>query len=138
MSDVPRVELVAAALRRDLLDLDLYAHFLESTLEGALPPELVEVSRNPSVADRLRGRPGPVSRLAVTLGDRVFVLHPHRGAPRAQVVHVVRGLELDHDDVALDAWVTRLATALTTLAADNARAAAVLARVTDPSGALDG
>lgn len=136
MSEAPRVEVVAAALRRDLDDLDLYAHFLQSTLESALPSGLLEVERRQSVTDRLRGRAGSVVSLAVTLDDRRYVLHPHRGAPRAEIVHVVRGLELDHDDVPLDTWITQLATALSRHAHDNARAAEALARITDPTGTL--
>lgn len=136
MTDQPRVELIAAALRRDLADLDLYAHFLQNTLEEALPDGLLEVERRQSVGDRLRGRPGSVMSLSVTLADRRYVLHPHRGAPRAEIIHVVRGLALDHDDVPLDTWITRLAAALNTHAEGNARAAQALARITDPSGAL--
>ena len=136
MTTPPRVELVAAALRRDLSDLDLYAHFLQATLEESLPPGMLEVTRSPSLSDRLRGRPGPVASLAVTVEDRRYVLHPHRGAPRAEVVHVGRGLELDHDDVPLDAWIAQLAGALSRHAESNARAAEALARITDPSGAL--
>jgi len=137
MTTPPRVELVAAALRRDLDDLDLYAHFLQNTLEVALPAGILEVERKQSLSDRVKGRPGVVVQLVVTLGDRRFVLLPHRGATRALVIHVVKDMELDHDDVGLDEWITRLAAALTTHAQSNARAAAVLARVTDPSGAFD-
>jgi hypothetical protein len=137
VTDAPRVELLASALRRDLDDLDLYAHFLQNTLEAALPPELVAVERTQSVSDRLRGRPGTVTRLSVLLGDRRYVLHPRRGAPRAEVVHVVKGLALDHEDVPLDEWITRLAEALSRYAVDSARAADVLARVTDPGSAFD-
>lgn len=134
----PPVELVGAALRRDLDDLDMYAHFLESTLEGALPPALLQVERQTSLADRVRHRPGPVTRLAVNLGDRRYVLHQARGQPRAEIVHLVKGLELDHAEVPLDVWIRQLAQALTTHAAGNARAAAVLARLTDPTRTLDG
>ncbi|MCW2621529.1 MAG: hypothetical protein JWL64_1131, partial [Frankiales bacterium] len=98
---------------------------------------LVEVDRQQSVADRLRGRSGVVTRLSVSLGDRRYVLHPRRGAPRAEVVHVVKGLALDHDEVSLDVWTSRLAAALTGYAADSARTAELLARVTDPGGAFD-
>jgi hypothetical protein len=131
-----RVELVAAVMRRHLEDLDMYAQFLSSTLQEALPPGVLEVERRPSVADRLRGRPGAVTRLSVTLGDRRWVLHPHRGAPRAEVVHVVRGMELDHDDLALDAWIGQVSRALAEQAETSARAADALARVTDPGGAF--
>lgn len=136
MTDPPRVELIAAALHRDLADLDMYANFLQNTLEAALPVGLLEVERRQSVSDRLRGRPGSVVSLSVLLEDRRYVLHPHRGAPRAEIVHVVRGLALDHDDVPLDAWITRLAAALSAHAQGNARAAQALARITDPFGAL--
>ena len=136
MTDDPRVELVAAQLRRHLDDLDLYAHFLQNTLEQALPDGLLEVTRRQNLGDRLKGRPGTVLKLSVTLGDRRYVLHPHRGAPRAEVVHVVRGLELDHEDVALDTWISQLAAALSLRADSNARTAEALARITDPSAPL--
>lgn len=137
MTEVPRLELVAAVLRRDLDDVDLYAHFLQNMLAEALPPELVRIERRPSLADRLAKRPGPVARLSVLLGDRSYVLYPRRGAPRAEVVHVVKGMELDHAEVGLDTWIEQLAAALTRHASTNARAAQVLARVTDPGRSLD-
>jgi hypothetical protein len=132
-----RVELVAAALRRDLEDIDLYAQFLQTTLETALPAGVLEVERAPSLSDKVRGRPGRVVRLRVTLGDRRYVLSATRGTPRGEVVHVVRGMELYHDDLPLDAWAHQLATALSAHAEANARTAQALARVTDPRGALE-
>lgn len=136
MTGPPRVEVIASALRRDLDDLDMYAHFLQNTLEEALPSGLLVIERRQSVADRLRGRPGSVASLSVTLDDRRYVLQPHRGAPRAEIVHVVRGLELDHDEVALDIWIHRLAVALSRHAESNARTAQALAHITDPTAGL--
>ena len=123
MNKPPRVEVAAAASRRDLNDLDMYGHFLQSTVEEALPSSLLLIERHQSVAGRLRRRPGWVVSLSVTLDDRRYVLQPHRGAPRAEIVHVIRGLELDHDEVALDIWINQLVIALSRHAEGNARVA---------------
>ena len=136
MTEAPRVEVVAAALRRDLDDLELYAAFLESTLAHALPEDLVEIERKQSLGDRLKGKAGKVAQIAVTLEELRFVLQPGRHRAKAEIVHVIRGLELDHDEVPLDVWITRLATSLSDYAATHARAASALARITDPLGTL--
>ncbi|HEY0558785.1 MAG: hypothetical protein JWM48_1705 [Mycobacterium sp.] len=128
----PDVLVLAAALRMQRADLDLYAGFLQNTLEVALPPELVTVERAPSMADRLRKRPGPVAQIAVTLGDRRYVL-TGGSPPRAEIVHHVRGIDLDRTELPLDAFATALATAIGERAASDARAAAALARLTDPA-----
>lgn len=69
------VELLAAALRRDSADLEMYAQVLTGTLANALPPGSVAIERKRGMADRLAGREGRVARLDVSLGEQRLVLN---------------------------------------------------------------
>ncbi|MFF0214326.1 hypothetical protein [Streptomyces vinaceus] len=60
----PEVELLAAALRRDSADLDLYGAVLTAKLTDALPAGAVRVTRWRSLGQRLAGRPGAVAEPA--------------------------------------------------------------------------
>ncbi|MGW7436764.1 hypothetical protein [Streptomyces sp. NPDC054849] len=63
------VELLAAALRRDSADLNLYVNVLSANLADSLPPGAVRVKRKRSVAERVAGREGSVAELDVALGS---------------------------------------------------------------------
>lgn len=123
------IELLAAALRRDAADLDMYAQVLTGSLADALPPGSVELSRRRSVSDRLSGRPGTVERLEVSLDDRRLVLVLAHGRPQGEVATVVRGVVLSRKQVALDEWVHELATAVAVRAESDARARAALEKL---------
>ncbi|MDQ1747343.1 MAG: hypothetical protein QOD07_1606, partial [Frankiaceae bacterium] len=56
LSPADDVDALAAALRADVTDLDVYARVLTSSLEAALPADMVGVDRDRSLADRLAGR----------------------------------------------------------------------------------
>lgn len=123
------VDLLAAALRRDAADLDVYARVLTVTLSDALPPDCVTVERRRGMADRLAGREGRVERVAVALGEQRLVLDLAGGRPRGEVYTEVRGVVLSRRQVALDEWVRELAAAVTTRARSDARARAALERL---------
>ncbi|NUS16067.1 MAG: hypothetical protein HOY69_32490 [Streptomyces sp.] len=123
------VDLLAAALRRDAADLDVYARVLTVTLSDALPPDCVTVERRRGMADRLAGREGRVERVAVALGEQRLVLDLAGGRPRGEVCTEVRGVVLSRRQVALDEWVRELAAAVTTRARSDARARAALERL---------
>ncbi|MFD0345320.1 hypothetical protein ACFQ0M_02980 [Kitasatospora aburaviensis] len=82
------VELLAAALRQDSADLNLYAEVLSANLVDSLPPGAVRIKRRRSVTDRLAGREGSVAELDVTLGEQRLSLRmegagsPGRSATR--------------------------------------------------------
>jgi hypothetical protein len=120
---------VAAALRQDTGDLSTYARVLVSTLRDALPAEHVTVIRTRSLADRMRGREGDVSEVAVQLGDRVLALTAARGRPVAEMRHEVRGVTLSREPMSLDLWLDHLARELVAQAESNARAAHALRRL---------
>lgn len=122
---------LAAVLRSQADDLNLYAGGLLNLLTAALPPELVTVSRKGSLAGRLRGREAPVVTVAVTVGEWRYVLHrPRIGAPAtATAAHVVGGIALASEQLAVVEWADRLAGALAKRAEQDAGAAAALERL---------
>ncbi|HTZ43238.1 MAG TPA: hypothetical protein VMB79_05195 [Jatrophihabitans sp.] len=123
---------LAAVVTRQAADLEVYAGFLFAALDGALPPDLLTVRRRQSVTDRLRGRPGAVTAVAVLLGERRFTLRREQiGAPaRATVAHEVGGIVLSTQPVSVPDWSRQLAAALYQLAEQNAGAAVALQRLT--------
>lgn len=122
------VEMLAAALRRDSADLDLYAKVLSVNLADSLPSGAVQVERKRTVADRMAGREGSVTSLDVSLGELRLLLRMDRGRVIGEVSKQVRGIVLSRQEVGLDAWIAALAQALADTAASSARAREALER----------
>jgi hypothetical protein len=122
------VEVLAAALRRDSVDLNLYAEVLSVNLVDSLPPGAVRVKRKRSVADRLAGREGAVTELDVALGEQRLSLRMDRDQVVTEIHKEVRGIVLSRQQVGLDTWIDTLAAALTATAASNARAREAIER----------
>ena len=116
------VELLAAALRRDSADLNLYANVLSVNLADSLPPGALRVKRRRSVADRMAGREGSVAELDVALGESRLGLRVERERLSAEICKEVRGVVLSRRQVGLDEWIDALARALADAAASSARA----------------
>jgi hypothetical protein len=125
----PSLDMVAAALRADSADLAIYTRVLTESLGDALPPDCVTVDRDRSMSDRMRGRPGQVTKITVRLGDRVMTLGLQRGAPVAEVCSEVRGVVLSRKTVPMGVWTEELAKALVAHAEQNAEAARALRRL---------
>ena len=123
---------LAALVSRQAVDLEVYAGFLFAALEGALPSELLTVHRRQSVTDRLRGRPGAVTMVAVLLGEQRFTLQRKQigAAAQASIGHEVGGIVLSTRQLPLADWSQQLAAALYRLAEQNAGAAVALQRLT--------
>ncbi|AUY53018.1 hypothetical protein [Streptomyces sp. CB01881] len=122
------VELLAAALRRDSADLNLYAEVLSANLADSLPPGAVRVKRRRSVTDRMAGREGSVTELDVALGEQRLSLRMDRGRVSGEICHEVRGIVLSRRQVGLDEWIDALARSLAEVAASNARAREAIER----------
>lgn len=116
------VELLAAALRQDSADLNLYAKVLSANLADSLPPGAVRVKRRRSVAERVAGREGSVAELDVALGEQRLRLRMDGGRVAGEICHEVRGIVLSRRHVGLDEWIDVLAQALADAATSNARA----------------
>ena len=121
--------MVTAALRMDNADAAIYASVLTKSLSEALPPDYVTVERERSMSDRMRGRPGEVSKVQVRLGDQVMTLAVKNGRPVAEICREVRGVVLSRTPVPVQQWAAALASALVSHAESNAQAAAALRRL---------
>jgi hypothetical protein len=127
--DALSLEMVTAALRADSADTAVYARVLTKSLSEALPPEYVTVERKQSMSDRMRGRPGEISKVVVKLGDQLMTLGVQGGKPTAEICKEVRGVVLSRQSVPLHQWAGALASALVDHAEDNAQAAEALRRL---------
>jgi hypothetical protein len=122
------VELLAAALRQDTADLDVYAKVLSVNLVESLPQGAVQVERKRSMSDRMSGREGTVVSLDVALGETRLGLRMERGRPIGEICKEVRGVVLSRQQVNLDEWIAALARGLAESAASSARAREALQR----------
>ena len=123
------LDMVTAALRADSSDIAIYANVLTESLGESLPPGCVTVERARSLSDRMQNRPGMVTRVSVTLGEKTMTLGTHRGAPVAEVCHEVRGIVLSRTSVPIAEWAAELARGLVAHAEQNAAAATALRRL---------
>jgi hypothetical protein len=123
------LDMVTAALRADSADVTIYARVLTESLGDALPPGWVTIDRDRTVSDRMRGRPGQVSKITVRMGERVMTLGVQRGAPVAEICREVRGVVLSRQPVPVGAWAEELARALVAHAEENAQTARALRRL---------
>ena len=121
--------MVTAALRMDSNDAAIYAGVLVQSLSEALPPEYVTVERERSMSDRMRGRPGEVSKVEIRLGDQVMTLAVKNGRPVAEICREVRGGVLSRQAVPVQQWASTLASALMSHAESSAQAAQALRKL---------
>jgi hypothetical protein len=122
------VELLAAALRQDSADLDIYAKVLSVNLVESLPRGAVQVERKRSMSDRMAGREGTVTSLDVAIGDVRLGLRLDRGRTIGEICKEVRGVVLSRQQVGLDEWIAALAKGLAESAASSAKAREALQR----------
>ena len=127
--DALSLEMVTAALRMDSADVAVYTRVLTKSLSEALPPGYVTVERERSMSDRMRGRPGEITKVAVRLGDQLMTLAVKNGQPAAEICREVRGVVLSRDNVPFQQWASALASALVEHAESNAQAAQALRRL---------
>jgi hypothetical protein len=128
-ADAPSFDMVTAALRADSADIAVYARVLTESLGEALPPDCVRVERARTMSDRMRGRPGQVSKITVRLGEQVLALGVEAGRPAAEICREVRGVVLSRQPVGLQQWVDELSRALVAHAQQNASAARALRKL---------
>jgi hypothetical protein len=123
------VDELAAALRRDAADLDVYAQVLSGSLAEALPQDAVVLARKRTMSDRLAGREGRVERVEISLEDQRLILTLAHGRPTGEVAKVVRGVVLSRTPMPLDEWTQRLAAAVAARARTDARVRAALEKL---------
>jgi hypothetical protein len=128
-ADNPSLDMVAAALRADSSDIAIYARVLTDSLGDSLPAGCVTVDRDQSMSDRMRGRPGKVTKITVRLGEQVLTLSVQLGLPVAEICREVRGIVLSRQPVPVDQWAAELARALLGHAEQNAATAEALRKL---------
>ena len=128
------VDLLAAALRAERADLEVYERVLAGSLADALPEGVVEVTRERSMADRLAKRPGRVTSLRARLGEHDLELHEDRHGLVGTVTRQVRGVAISRREVDLDEWIRVLAEQLASLAERSAAAREALGRLLGAEG----
>jgi hypothetical protein len=124
------VQLLAAMLRTDQAEVASYAQVLSGALAQALPPGMVEIDYQRSVADRLAGRQGRAVRLVVHGENRDLELRQGRkGGIDAEVRQVVRGVAISRRSVGMEDWLQALAKELARAAARDTAARQALERL---------
>ncbi len=124
ISEPMRTELFAASLRADKADIRTFLDALAVKLEGSLP-DYTRVSRQGGIFSRER----PVKEIAVSLGEYHYRIGRERPESLVAVrAHVVRGIVLKTEQIAVDQWIEELSEALAQLAGRSAQARAALER----------
>ena len=127
--DALSLDMVTAALRADSTDVAIYARVLTQSLGEALPSDYVTVERDRSMSDRMKGRPGEVSKIVVRLGEQQMTLAVRNGQTTAEICRAVRGVVLSRQTVPIGEWAAALASALVAYAEQNAHAAQALRKL---------
>ncbi len=127
--DALSLDMLTAALRADSTDVAIYARVLTQLLGEALPSDCVTVDRERSMSDRMRGRPGEISKVAVQIGDQQMTLSVKDGKAVAEICRAVRGVVLSRQSVPIGEWAAALASALVGYAQQNAQAAQALRKL---------
>lgn len=128
-AEAPTVELLAAALRADTSDLEVYERVLFTSLAASLPAGAVEVERARSMSDRVAGRPGRPTAIRVHLADETLEIVAGRGALVARIARDVRGVTISRREVSVADWSLRLAELLEQAARESAATREALARL---------
>jgi hypothetical protein len=102
---------------------------LAQSLGEALPADCVSVERERSMSDRMRGRPGEITKVAAQLGELQMTLVVRNGRAVAEVCRAVRGVVLSRQSVPIAEWAATLASALVSYAEQNAQAAQALRKL---------
>lgn len=118
-------ELVAASLRADTGDLEVFVETLAAKLEASLPQH-TRVSRRSTRPLSKRKR---VERVAVELGEERFVLERGAGGIETRVATTVRGIVLKNERLELGRWIDVLARAVARAAETSEQGRRAVARL---------
>jgi hypothetical protein len=105
-------DLVAASLRKDSDDLEVFHEVLAEKLQQALPRGAVVVRR----AGLLPAGRRPLAELSVELGGQRFLAARRAGRFEHRIARTVRGIALKTEEVAFPAWLDGLSRAVWELA----------------------
>ena len=100
-------DLVAASLRADTSDLELFVETLAGKLEQSFPSH-VKIERRKSFLPGAK----PVRRITAELGNDRFELEHEDGRVACRRREVVRGIALRSEDLELGPWIDALSRSL--------------------------
>lgn len=112
-TDPSDFDILAASLRADLADSQTTMVYLATKMKAALPMR-VKVERKGLFKN------GPPRRVAVTLGDRAYVVEEQGGSLTASRSRIVGGVEISHEPMDVALWAEHLVADLRKLAARSA------------------
>lgn len=117
-------DLLAAALRADMSDLNTFVEVLAGKVEGALPGRVTVERRGGLFA---RGK--KVHRIDINLDDDRYTLVAEGAHIRASRSHAVRGIVLKTEELPLQSWIELLSRDLAAEAAQSESARVALERM---------
>jgi hypothetical protein len=127
--DVPPLGRITEALSAQA-DVASLTRVLTGTLADVLPGELVEVTYERSMSDRMHGRPGRPVGLTVSTGDKSLILQQlASGRTDAFVARTVRGVVISRTPVSITEWIAALAAELSALGEQSDATRAALTRL---------
>jgi hypothetical protein len=109
-------DMLAASLRADASELGTFINVLASKLQSALPDHVTCEREHKRFRDTDR-----ITKIEVTLDELRFELEDAKGRLETRISHVVRGMKLKSDEVALDQWIERLSRKLAEAAERSAK-----------------
>jgi hypothetical protein len=115
-------ELLAASLRADARDLDVFFDALAGKLASAFP-ESTTVER-----EGFRGR-GRVRSVSVELGEHRYEVERTKGGATSTRARAVRGIVLKNEELPLDEWIGELSRDLAESAEQSERGRVALERL---------
>ena len=118
------IDLIAAALRADSADLDVFLEVTATKFEDALPDHTT-VKRY----GWLHARRGKVERLDITIDEWTYSLSRVHHGVHGYLTHVGHGIRLATNEVSLDEWLRTLSAALAKFADGQARGREALQRL---------
>jgi hypothetical protein len=121
----PGFDVLAASLRADARDLELFLEVLAAKLAGALPGR-VGVDHEGGLLSRKR-----VKRVAVDLGEHHYELARAPGGLSGRHSHQVRGITLKTEQLPVEDWITALSRQLAEQAHDSEQGRVALQRLID-------
>ncbi len=115
------IDTLAASLRADASDINVFFQVLATKLSGAMPG-MVELEREGG----LFRKEHPVRKISVRAGEDLFEAELHHGAVAARHAHAVRGITLRSEELDFQAWLRALLGVLQGRARQSAEASAAL------------
>lgn len=118
-------DMLAAALRADMSDLNTFVEVLAGKVESALPGRVTVERRGGGLFSREKR----VHRIEINLDNNRYALVADRGRILARRSSVVRGIVLKTEDLPLDSWINMLSRDLAAEAEQSESARVALERM---------